>query len=312
MMLALAIAALIIAGLSGVVGQALQSQDAVSETNKLTRDARFAMQRMLHTVSSSRRLLLPLKDNPNTNWPEHIREQTLPPSAPIGASTFATAVLAVSLPAYFDLDGNGVADADNDGDGRIDEDHGDDMNNDGAPGIIGIDDDGDGEVDESGADFPERDDDEEAGRDEDFEDGVDDDADGSEGEDGTADNNKDSESGIAGVDDDNDGAIDEAHFHDDDEDGAKDEDWLDVVVFSLAGSELRERTAVPWDTNADAAINGADYIESVIAENITRFRVERLDNGSVVDIIELTLELTSPLTGESVSLQTQVRVGGAL
>ena len=195
LMITLAIAALIIAGLAGVVGQALQSQDVVSETNKLTRDARFAMQRMLRTISSSRRLILPLKDNPNTNWPEHIREQTLPPSAPIGDSTLATAVLAVTLPADVDLDANSVADADNDGDGRIDEDYGDDMNNDGAPGIIGIDDDGDGAVDESGADFPERDDDEEAGRDEDFEDGVDDDADGSEGEDGAADNNKDSESG---------------------------------------------------------------------------------------------------------------------
>jgi hypothetical protein len=311
-MITLAIAALIIAGLTGVVGQALQSQDAVSETNRLTRDARFAMQRMLRTISSSRRLILPLRDNPNTNWPEHIREQTLPPSPPVGASTLATAVLAVTLPADVDLDANSVADADNDADGLIDEDHGDDMNNDGAPGIIGIDDDGDGAVDESDADFPDRDDDEEAGRDEDFADAVDDDADGSEGEDGAADNNKDSESGIAGVDDDNDGNIDEAHFHDDDEDGVQDEDWLDAVVFFLAGSELRERTPVPWDTNADAAINGADFIESVIAENVTRFRVERLDDGNVVEVIELTLELTSPLTGESVSLQSQVRVGGAL
>ena len=312
MLITLAIAALIIAGLSGVVGQALQSQDAVSETNKLTRDARFAMQRMLRTISSSRRLILPLKDNPNTNWPEHIREQKLPPSPPIAPSTLATAVLAVTLPADVDLDSNSVADADNDADGLIDEDHGGDMNNDGAPGIIGIDDDGDGAVDESDADLPERDDDEEAGRDEDFADGVDDDADGSEGEDGAADNNKDFEPGIAGVDDDADGSVDEEHFHDDDEDGAKDEDWLDAVVFFLAGSELRERTPVPWDTNADAVISGADFIESIIAENVTRFRVERLDNGSAVEVIDLTLELTSPVTGESVSLQSQVRVGGGL
>ena len=312
MMLALAIASLIIVGLTGVVGQALQSQDAVSETNRLTRDARFAMQRMLHTVSGSGRLLLPLNNNPNTNWPENIREQTVPPSAPIGDSTLASAVLALTLPADVDLDNNGIPDADNDADGLIDEDHGDDMNNDGAPGIIGIDDDGDGAVDESDADFPDRDDDEEGGRDEDFTDSVDDDADGSEGEDGTADNNKDSESGIAGVDDDADGSIDEEHFHDDDEDGAKDEDWLDAVVFFLNGSELRERTPVPWDTNADAVISGADFIESIIAENVTRFRVERLDNGSAVEVIDLTLELTSPVTGESVSLQSQVRVGGGL
>ncbi|MBT8437148.1 MAG: hypothetical protein KJP11_07245, partial [Gammaproteobacteria bacterium] len=59
-------------------------------------------------------------------------------------------------------------------------------------------------------------------------------------------------------------------------------------------------------------VDGRDYIESVIAENVTRFRVERLDNGSVIDIIDLTLELTSPLTGDTVSLRSQVRVGGAL
>ncbi|MBT8437338.1 MAG: prepilin-type N-terminal cleavage/methylation domain-containing protein, partial [Gammaproteobacteria bacterium] len=75
LMITLAIASLIIVGLGGVVGQALQSQDAVSESNRLTRDARFAMQRMLRSVTNSRRLLLPLRDNPSSNWPENIREQ---------------------------------------------------------------------------------------------------------------------------------------------------------------------------------------------------------------------------------------------
>jgi hypothetical protein len=59
-------------------------------------------------------------------------------------------------------------------------------------------------------------------------------------------------------------------------------------------------------------VDGRDFIEADIAENVSRFRVERLDNGSTVDIVEITLELTSPLTGETVSLQAQVRVGGAL
>jgi len=312
LMITLAIASLIILGLTGLVSQALQSQDAVSETNKLTRDVRFAMQRMLRTVSSSRRLLLPLRDNPNTNWPEHIREQTLPPSPPIGSSTFASAVLALTLPADVDLDNDGVADADNDADGLLDEDHGQDMNNDGAPGIQGIDDDADGAVDESDASTPAWDDDEEGNRDEDHADGIDDDADGSIGEDSGADSNKDFSSGVAGVDDDADGSIDEGHQYDDDEDGVQDDDWLDTVVFFLVGDSLTERIPVPWDTSGDAVITGADFIESVIAENVTRLRVERLDNGSVVEIIELTLELTSPLTGETVSLQSQVRVGGAL
>jgi prepilin-type N-terminal cleavage/methylation domain-containing protein len=114
MMLALAIAALLIAGLSGVVSQALQSQDAVSETNKLTREARFAMRQMVDNTSRSRKLLLPQRDKAASNWPENIREQTIPPSAPIGGSLLASAVLAITLPTDFDLDGNGIADADND------------------------------------------------------------------------------------------------------------------------------------------------------------------------------------------------------
>ena len=146
LMITLAIASVIVLGLSGVVSQALQSQDVVSEKNKLTREARFSMQRMLHMVSSSRRLLLPLNDNPNTNWPENIREQTVPASPPVGDSTAASAVLAVTLPAYVDLDNDGFADADDDRDGFIDEDLPGDNHHDFAPGIMLIDDDGDGSV----------------------------------------------------------------------------------------------------------------------------------------------------------------------
>ena len=312
MLLAVTITALIMAGLMGVINTATETSDDVHQRNEITRQARFAMERMVRLASHSRQLILPLKDNPATNWPENIREQTVPPSAPIGGSTLATAVLAVILPAYVDLDGNGVSDADNDADGLLDEDHGDDMNNDAAPGILGIDDDGDGAIDESDADFPDRDDDEEGDRGEDITNGIDDDADGSVDEDSAADHNKDSEAGLAGVDDDGDGSIDEDHQHDDDEDGSQDEDWLDTVVFFLVGSELRERTPVPWDTNADSAVTGADFIESTIADNVTRFRVGRLDNDSTVELVELTLELTSPVSGESFSLQTRVRLGGAL
>ena len=76
---------------------------------------------------------MPLKDNPNTNWPEHIREQTVPPSPPIGDSTLATAVLAVTLPAYVDLDNDGFPDADDDRDGLIDEDLPNDNHHDFSP-----------------------------------------------------------------------------------------------------------------------------------------------------------------------------------
>ena len=315
MVLALAIASLIIAGLTGVVGQALQSQDAVSESNRLTRDARFAMQRMLRTAANSRRLLLPFRDKPATNWPENIREQTVPPSAPIGDSTLATAVLALTLPAYVDLDNDGFPDADDDRDGLIDEDFPNDNNHDFFPGIMLIDDDGDGLVDESPSSWWD-DDETQAVINEDPLNGIDDDGDNNIDEDTASDQNGDGCPGVCGVDDDGDGSIDEGSADDDDEDGNTFDDPYDPVVFYLSGGSLIERMPAPWDTDGisvpDGPVDGRDFIESVIAENVTRFRVERLDNGSAMEVIDLTLELTSPLTGETVSLQAQVRVGGAL
>ena len=311
-MLALAIATLLIAGLSGVVSQALQSQDAVLETNKLTREARFAMRQMVDNISRSRKLLLPQRDKPASNWPENIREQTIPPSAPIGNSKLASAVLAITLPTYFDLDGNGIADADNDGDGLFDEDLPADITNDRAPGIYQIDDSGDGDVDKFSA-CCSQDDDEDFGIvNEDPINGVDDDGDGLVDDDPGGDVNADACPGFCGIDDDADGSIDEGSALDDDEDGANDEDWLDPLVFYLSGSTLKQRQPVPWDSDGDGDVDGRDFIEADIADNVSRFRVERLDNGSVFEVIDLTLELTSPLSGESVSLQSQVRIGGAL
>ena len=311
MMLALAIAALLLAGLSGVVSQALQSQDAVLESNRLTRDARFAMRRMVRSISHSRLLLLPLRDKPASNWPENIREQTVPASPPIGDSTLATAVLAVTLPAYQDLDNDDYPDADDDRDGLIDEDLPNDRNYDFAPGIYLIDDDGDGQIDESPSSGWD-DDETNAQVNEDPIDGIDNDNDNNIDEDNASDMNGDGCPGLCGVDDDNDGSIDEGSADDDDEDGGEFDDWYNPVVFYLAGGTLKQRTPVPWDENASGLVTGEDFITSDIADNVTRFRVERLDNGSVVEVIELTLELTSPLTGETVSLQAQVRVGGAL
>ncbi len=311
---ALAIASVILLGLSGVLGQALQSQDAVGDNNRLTRDARVALARMVATVGRSRRLLLPLADNPASDWPEHVREQTVPPTAPIGASTLATAVLAVTLPADVDLDFDGVADADDDGDGLIDEDLPNDNHHDFAPGIVGIDDDGDGTVDDGGG-WAE--DDEDGATNEDPVDGIDNDGDGSVDEDPASDNNGDGCPGICGVDDDGDGQIDEGAFDDDDEDGASFDDPYDPVVFHLKGSQLIERLPVPWDTDGislpDGPVDGRDFIESVIADDVTHFRVERLaPTADGVQVVELTLAMTSPKTGVTVSLRTRVRVGGAL
>ena len=314
LLITLAIASIIALGLSGVVRQALQSHDVVSEKNRLTREARFAMQRMVRTVSSSRRLLLPLSDNPNTNWPEHIREQTVPASPPVGDSTGASAVLAVTLPAYVDLDNDGFADADDDKDGVIDEDLHQDSQHDFSPGIMLIDDDGDGTVDEASADG---DDDEDGAVDEDKIDNIDNDGDGSVDEDPSSNINGDGCPGICGVDDDSDGVVDEGAAGDDDEDGGSFDDSYDPLVFFLNAGSLIERMPAPWDTDGisvpDGPVDGRDFIESVIADNVTYFRVERLlaiDGGD--QLLDLTLALTSPIIGETVQLHTQVRLGGAL
>ena len=114
------------------------------------------------------------------------------------------------------------------------------------------------------------------------------------------------------VDDDGDGQVDEGNSADDDEDGIVDEDWLDAVVFYMQGGTLVERHPVPWDETANGFISGRDFIESVIAENVTRFRVERpVASSAGQQLVDLTLELTGP-TGSVVSLTSRVRVGGAL
>jgi hypothetical protein len=142
---------------------------------------------------------------------------------------------------------------------------------------------------------------------------MDNDGDGSIDEDVRPDMNADNKAGLSGVDDDGDGAIDEENQLDDDEDGLKDEDWYDSVVFYLSANRLMERMPVPWDTNGDSEVSGADFIESVIAENVTRFRVERMAvDASGPQLVDITLELTHPQNGEFISLHTMVRLGGAL
>ncbi|MCP4407746.1 MAG: hypothetical protein GY807_08295 [Gammaproteobacteria bacterium] len=313
LLIVVTIAAVLVMALMSVVGTATGISDDARQRNDHTNQAHYALQRMVRAVSHSRRLLLPLNDNPNTNWPENIREQTVPQSPPVGDSTRATAVLAVTLPLYVDLDANGTPDADNDGDGLIDEDLGVDNNFDAAPGIHLIDDNGDGTADDSADTDPTYDNDEDDVATEETMNGLDDDGDGSIDEDLRSDMNNDGDSGVIGVDDDSSGAVDEDNKNDDDEDGQIDEDWYDSVVFYLDNGVLKERTPVPWDTNADTLVTGADYITSELVENVSRFRVERIaQSGDQQQRVELTLELTSPITGEVISLQTQVRVGGAL
>lgn len=310
LMVAMLLAGLLLAGTTGIISQALGTDAVVDERNQLQRDARFAMQRMTRAVRETRWLILPMPDKPDTDWRENVREETVPASAPEGSSSKATAVLAVSLSANVDLDANGFPDADNDNDGRIDEDMPADMNFDYGDGIYLIDDGGNGIVDES---FGNNDDDERLnGNDEDPVNGLDDDGDGVIDEDAGADMNGDGAPGIISVDDDGDGMIDEGNAADDDEDGVVDEDWLDAVVFYLQGDSLVERHPVPWDETANGFISGRDVIETVIAEGVTRFRVERpVPVTPDQQLVNLTLELTGA-AGETVSVSARVRAGGAL
>lgn len=304
---AVAISAVLVSGLVGVVSGALAARQDSDERNALARDARFAMERMVRAVSRSPRLLLPLADRPATNWREHVREQSIPPAPPEGDSTFATAVLAVTQAWDVDLDSDGFPDADNDKDGSIDEDLPNDNQLDWAPGIVGIDDDGDGWVDEG----PGWDDDEAGVANEDRENGNDDDGDGSVDEDTPSDRNGDGCPGICGVDDDGDGQIDEGSDDDDDEDGGEFEEWYDVVAFQLVGDTLVERTPVPWDEDASGGLDGRDFVSSNLAENVSFFRVERVSQTGLRDqLVDLTLTLSTEQA--TVTVQSQVRAGGGL
>ncbi len=312
LLIAVALGALIIAGVSAVMGELTQTKAAIQERNQLTEDGRFAMERMVSALGHSRRLLLPLVDKLASNWPENIREETVPASPPIGDSTKATAVLAVTLPEYVDLDADGFPDADDDRDGRVDEDLPNDAQHDFLAGIMLIDDDGDGLVDE-GNNYS---DDESTTTNDDPINGIDDDGDGNVDEDPSSDNNADGCPGLCGVDDNSDGTIDAGSVDDDDEDGGTFEDPYDPVVFYLDGSTLMERMPVPWNEDGistpNGPVDGRDFVASAIADNVTRFRVERLSPAGSSQVVDITLELTDPDTGEAVNLHTQIRVGGAL
>lgn len=310
-LVSLAIAALLLSGLQQVLAIGTSTMEVVQQQTELARSARFAMTRMVDAVRGSDRLLLPLRDNAATNYDENVREQTVPASPPQGSSTLATAVLAVTIDPTQDIDGDGILDADNDGDGLVDEDLPADTQNDGKAGLRDFDDDGNGTKD-----FwlsPSGDDDEsnDLAQNEDAVNGVDDDGDGSIDEDPGSDNNGDGAPGIAGVDDDGDGSVDEGSPDDDDEDSLSDEDWLDPVIFYLQGTDLIERRAVPWDESGDSLVNGQDFVESTIAENVTLLRFERLAvMAGQQQLIDITLELSSP-DNAPISLHTRVRLGAS-
>ncbi|MBT8143240.1 MAG: prepilin-type N-terminal cleavage/methylation domain-containing protein [Gammaproteobacteria bacterium] len=304
--IAMVLMGLLLGAFSTAASAAAKAREQARRQAALTADASLAMQRMVTAVRESPGLMLPLGEDPATGYSESVREQHVPPKP---GEEDRTAVLAVRLAPGIDRNADGIADADNDGDGRVDEDPSDDITNDGESGIRDFDDDHDGSVDE-GLAFLSKDDDDEDGPDnEDDLNGIDSDNDGSIDEDPSSDWNDDNAPGIAGVDDDGDGLVDEGSDSDDDEDGQSDEDWLDPVVFYLEGSELVERSAFPHDFTGNGSIDGRDFVEATLVERVSMFRVERIVAPRAI-LVDITLELSEP-DGLSVRLNTRVRVGAA-
>ena len=300
LLIAVTLAGFLIAGMQGLVGLALNAENSTRARNDSLQQGRFAMQMMVKSVRMTRRLMIPLGENPNTGYSESDRD-----------------VLAVTLDPTLDRNTDGWADANNDKDyldinnngsrdagepERIDEDSSHDMTNNGVSGIINIDDDGDGVIDESN----QNDDDEDGNINEDEADDVDEDGDGARDEDFSFDHSNDNAPGLLGVDDDYDGTVDEGHNDDDDEDGLRSEDWLDPVVYFLNGTTLIQR--IPNINPTD----GTDYQENPIAENVSLFQVIRIPqgNGRAV-LVELTLEITAT-DGETASFNTKVGEGSGL
>lgn len=305
----LVVMSLMLASFGMATSVVLDSREATRQKAALTRNASLAMQRMVTAVSTTSQLMLPLADDPGSTQNEALRERRIPPA--IGQENL-TAVLAVALNNSIDRDGDGFADADNDHDGQINEDPGKDSTHDQAPGIFNIDDDNDGQIDEGFWTLNDDNDDEDDSKNEDPQGAGDNDTDSSIDEDPPGDLNNDNAPGIAGVDDDGDGQIDEGSDLDDDEDGSTDEDWYDPVVFYLSGSNLIERQAFPYDISGNGSIDGRDFMEVVIAENVSYFRVERISRPTARSVlVDITLELTSS-NGDIISLNTRIRAGDSI
>lgn len=272
-LITLAIASTLIIGIGGVVLGALDLWDSRGSRQELINQANFAMNRITNAVTRTNRLLVPLADNPATSYNESLHN-----------------VLAVTLDPTLDRDTDGFADADNDKDGRIDEDTPADNNNDGFSGIVGIDDNNDGTVDNS---VP-TDNDEDMQSSEDWINGVDDDGDGSIDEDIPRMRNS--------------SATGATPYYDNDGDGLNNEDWFDPVVYFVSTDDKTLIERLP-DVNP---VDGNDYTERTIAEaDKIAFTVQRLapNPGDRAVLVNITLQLVNK-QGETVNLQTQVRVGG--
>ena len=280
LLVSLTILGILLTGLNGVLNQALGVWGANSSSLTTSQDAYFAMDRIGRAIQATQHLLLPAPDNPNTSQIESLRN-----------------VIALTMDPRWDRDNDGFMDADNDKDGRIDEDPPRDSNDDGYAGIAGIDDDFDGNIDNSAS----QNNDESGTSGDDPLNGIDDDGDGNVDEDYGTDMNGDGQPGIAGVDDDGDGNIDEGSTFDDDEDGSVGEDWVDTIAYFLSGTDLIERLP-----NINP-LDGEDYTERSIANDVTSFTAERIQ-GPRYTSVKLRLTLTN-VNNQTVSVARTIRVG---
>ncbi len=304
LLITISIAGLLMAGLSRVMISGMDSAAEIRRQSNLQAQAHLAMRRMVESVQRADRLVVPQRDDVRTGT---IRENIREGFFPVPGGWNDTAVLAVTLDGLSDIDFIDGPVRDNDGDGQANEDAPADWNFDFAPGLWNLDDDGDGEIDEGN----DADDDEDGATNEDWLDGVDNDGDGRIDEDPGDDLNNDSCAGVCGVDDDDDGLIDENFTgaeDNDDEDDANAEDWLDLRVFHLSGNLLMERTPAPFEVTGVAPVSGRDFIEEVIAYDVSELRFVRTDTGSTAELLGIRLVLQNA-SGERVELETTVRVG---
>jgi hypothetical protein len=255
MMTALAIGALLLSGVYQLVRRTSDWMRVAEAQNRAVSEAQYAFDRMVRAAAEGRVLILP-----------------------IGAAVRNH--FAVTLPASIDRNGDRVADADNDGDGLIDEDPGNDLTHDGAAGLFSFDDDQDGNTDEGLQ--------------------TDDDEDGSIGEDS-----------LDLLDNDGDGRIDEDPdvIGDGDGDGKVDEDGYDASLYYLQGTTLQERVPVPWDVNGSGTVTGQDVVTSPLLENVSLLETRREEMGSGATILHLKMN-TLDARGEVTTFETSVVVGG--
>ena len=83
---------------------------------------------------------------------------------------------------------------------------------------------------------------------------------------------------------------------------------INPVVYYFQQGKIIERLPSPWDVNNDSAVNGQDYIENVITENVRLFRIERIDSDRSQPLIHIIIESTNSAEDQT-SLETYIRLG---